>query len=147
MRSIAARLGISRNTVAKAVSADGPPSYVRAPQDSGIKAVEPAIRALLRENPRMPATVLAERVGWSGSPAWFRENVARIRPEFVNTQQIDPAVAGDGLGQDLLVGGFDEFVHEPGREGVFDPIALFRGSGAEPDEQVGFARSGVPDQA
>ncbi|MBT2568202.1 helix-turn-helix domain-containing protein, partial [Arthrobacter sp. ISL-85] len=72
MRSIAARLGISRNTVAKAVSADGPPTYVRAPRDSGIKAVEPAIRALLVENPRMPATVLAERVGWSGSPAWFR---------------------------------------------------------------------------
>lgn len=70
MRSIAARLGISRNTLAKAVSAEGPPTYVRAPLNSGIKAVEPAIRALLRENRRMPATVLAERVGWSGSPAW-----------------------------------------------------------------------------
>lgn len=63
MRSIAARLGISRNTVAKAVSSEGPPTYVRAAQDSGIKAVEPAIRALLLEKPRMPATVLAERVG------------------------------------------------------------------------------------
>lgn len=50
MRSIATRLGISRNTVAKAVSADGPPTCVRAPQDSGIKAVEPVIRALLRDN-------------------------------------------------------------------------------------------------
>ncbi|WP_307484247.1 IS21 family transposase [Pseudarthrobacter sulfonivorans] len=89
MRSIAARLGISRNTVAKAVSADGPPTYVRAPQDSGIKAVEPAVRALLRENPRMPATVLAERVGWSGSPAWFRENVARIRPEYAPADPAD----------------------------------------------------------
>nr|WP_148258079.1 IS21 family transposase [Pseudarthrobacter phenanthrenivorans] len=89
MRSIAARLGISRNTVAKAVSADGPPTYVRAPQDSGIKTVEPAIRALLRENPRIPATVLAERVGWSGSPAWFRENVARIRPEFAPADPAD----------------------------------------------------------
>lgn len=27
----------------------------------------------------MPATVLAERVGWSGFPAWFRENVTKIR--------------------------------------------------------------------
>jgi transposase len=89
MRSIAARLGISRNTVAKAVSADGPPTYVRAPQDSGIKAVEPAIRALLRENPRIPATVVAERVGWSGSPAWFRENVARIRPEYAPADPAD----------------------------------------------------------
>jgi hypothetical protein len=66
MRSIAARLGSSRNTVAKAISSEGPPTYVRAPQDSGIKAVEPAIRALLLENPRMPATVLAERVAGRG---------------------------------------------------------------------------------
>ncbi len=58
MRSIAARLGISRNTVAKAVSSDGPPAYVRAPQDSGIKAVEPAIRALLpdRSSPKHPTS-------------------------------------------------------------------------------------------
>jgi transposase len=89
MRSIAARLGISRNTVAKAASYEGPPTYVRAPQDSGIKAVEPAIRALLLENPRIPATVLAERVGWSGSPAWFRENVARIRPEYAPADPAD----------------------------------------------------------
>ena len=94
MRSIAARLGISRDTVAKAVSAEGPPTYVRSPQESGIKAVEPAIRALLLENPRMPATVLAERVGWSGSPAWFRENVARIRPEYA------PADPADGISCD-----------------------------------------------
>lgn len=29
----------------------------------------------------MPATVLAERVGWTGSIRWFRENVKRLRPE------------------------------------------------------------------
>jgi transposase len=89
MRSIASRLGISRNTVAKAVSAEGPPAYVCGPQDSGIKAVEPAIRALLKENPRMPATVLAERVGWAGSPAWFRESVAKIRPEYAPADPAD----------------------------------------------------------
>jgi hypothetical protein len=94
MRSIAVRLGISRNTIAKAVSADGPPTYVRASQDSGIKAVEPAIRALLKENPRMPATVLAERAASSGSPVWFRENVARIRPGYAPA---DPAVRIEGV--------------------------------------------------
>jgi transposase len=51
--------------------------------------VEPAIRALLQENPWMPATVLAERVGWLGSPAWFRENVARIRPEYAPADPAD----------------------------------------------------------
>jgi hypothetical protein len=29
----------------------------------------------LAAEPEMPATVLAERVGWSGSITWFRENV------------------------------------------------------------------------
>lgn len=89
MRSIASRLGISRNTVAKAVQAADPPKYERTPQESAIKAVEPKIRALLKDNPRLPATVLAERVGWSGSPAWFRENVARIRPEYAPADPAD----------------------------------------------------------
>lgn len=51
--------------------------------------MEPAIRALLKDKSRMLAKVLAERVGWSGSPAWFRENVARIRPEYVPADPAD----------------------------------------------------------
>ncbi|MDB5770676.1 MAG: transposase, partial [Burkholderia sp.] len=51
----------------------------------------------------MPATVLAERVGWEGSIRWFRENVKRLRPE---QQRIDPAdrlewSAGDAAQCDL----------------------------------------------
>jgi len=33
---------------------------------------------LLSDYPRMPATVLAERVGWTGSISWFRERVRRF---------------------------------------------------------------------
>jgi hypothetical protein len=36
----------------------------------------------------MLATVLAERVGWTGSIRWFRDNVNRLRPEH---RPIDPA--------------------------------------------------------
>jgi len=36
----------------------------------------------------MPATVLAERVGWDGSISWVRENVARLRPQY---RHPDPA--------------------------------------------------------
>ena len=36
----------------------------------------------------MPATVLAERVGWEGSIRWFSDNVKRLRPEH---RPIDPA--------------------------------------------------------
>ena len=46
------------------------------------------MRALLAETPDMPATVLAERVGWTGSIRWFRDNVKRLRPEH---RPIDPA--------------------------------------------------------
>lgn len=32
---------------------------------------------MLLEFPEMPATVLAERVGWEGSITWFQQNVAK----------------------------------------------------------------------
>ncbi len=46
------------------------------------------VRALLEDDPDLPATVIAERVGWTGSITWFRENVKRLRPEH---RKIDPA--------------------------------------------------------
>ncbi|TQN35839.1 helix-turn-helix domain-containing protein [Kocuria rosea] len=59
---IASRLGISRNTVAKAVAASRPPRYERSAGPNAFTDVEPVVRALLAEHPSMPATVLAERV-------------------------------------------------------------------------------------
>lgn len=85
---IARRLGISRTTVIKAVKSDGPPKYERTPAVTSFAAVEARVRGLLSDTPDMPATVLAERVGWTGSSSWFRDNVARIRPEY---QPQDPA--------------------------------------------------------
>ena len=86
---IAERLGISRNTVARAVASAEPPKYERAPVEAtSFTPFEERVRALLVEFPEMPATVLAERVGWTGSPSWFRENVARLRPE---QRRPDPA--------------------------------------------------------
>jgi len=86
---IAERLGISRNTVTAAVNSTEPPKYERAPVEAtSFTPFEERVRGLLDEFPEMPATVLAERVGWSGSPSWFRENVARLRPE---QRRPDPA--------------------------------------------------------
>ena len=62
---IAERLGISRTTVIKAVNSDSPPRYVRSPGATSFTEYEPHVRALLAEVPDMPATVLAERVGWT----------------------------------------------------------------------------------
>ncbi|ALJ18419.1 IS21 family transposase [Microbacterium sp. No. 7] len=100
---IAARLGISRTTVIKAVNSDGPPKYERSPRPTSFTPFEVRVRALLAEHPRMPATVLAERVGWEGSIRWFRDNVVRLRPEH---HPVDPAdrlswAAGDAAQCDL----------------------------------------------
>ena len=100
---IAERLGISRTTVIKAVNSDAPPRYERSPRPTSFMAFEPRVRALLEEVPEMPATVLAERVGWTGSIRWFSENVKLLRLEH---RAIDPAdriiwQAGDAAQCDL----------------------------------------------
>jgi hypothetical protein len=85
---IAQRLGISRNTVIKAVNSDAPPVYERKPGPRSFTVFEPRVRALLEQTPDLPATVLAERVGWTGSIRWFSENVKLLRPEH---RPVDPA--------------------------------------------------------
>ena len=102
-KRIAERLGISRTTVVKAVASSAPPRYERTPAATSFSPFEARVRALLAEHPEMPATVLAERVGWSGSITWFRDNVRRLRPEH---RRCDPAdrlswAAGDAAQCDL----------------------------------------------
>ncbi|MDP7707047.1 IS21 family transposase [Mycobacterium sp. TY815] len=88
--AIARRLSLSRNTVAKAINAESPPRYERAPSATSAWAqIEVAVRALLGQYPTMPATVLAQRVGWTGGRSWFAENVARIRPEYAPADPCD----------------------------------------------------------
>ena len=64
IKAIARTLGVSRNTVRAALASDGPPKYERKPAGSIVDAVEPRIRELLQAYPTMPATVIAERIGW-----------------------------------------------------------------------------------
>lgn len=63
------RMGISKNTVKQALAADEPPKYWQGGRVRGatVDVVEPRIRELLRELPNVPATALAERVGWERS--------------------------------------------------------------------------------
>lgn len=83
IKAIARRLGVSRNAVRRALARDAPPKYVRAPKGSIVDAVEPAIRELLREHPRMPATVIAERVGWERSLTVLKDRVRELRPYYL----------------------------------------------------------------
>lgn len=67
IKAIARRLGLGRNTVRRALAAAGPPRYERPARASIVDAVEPQIRTLLAQWPSMPATVIAERIGWTRS--------------------------------------------------------------------------------
>lgn len=81
--AIARHLGISRNTVARALACAGPPKYQRPAKGSAVDAFEPAIRSLLAQFPRMPSTVIAERVGWTRSMTVLKERVRELRPLFL----------------------------------------------------------------
>src|SRR5262252_6861305 len=83
IRAIARRLGVGRNTVRRALAVDGPPKYRRAAKGSAVDAVEPQIRLLLKEFPRMPATVIAERIGWTRGMTVLKERVRELRPVFI----------------------------------------------------------------
>jgi transposase len=88
IRAIARRLGVSKNTVKKALASHEPPKYERAVKGSIVDAVEPQIRALLAEFPQMPSTVIMERVRWEHGKTVFFERVAALRPVFAPA---DPA--------------------------------------------------------
>ena len=80
IKAIARRLGLARNTVRSALAADEPPRYARPSGGSKVDVFVPAIRELLTEFPDMPASVIAERVGWEFSASVLRAKVAELRP-------------------------------------------------------------------
>ncbi len=83
IKAIARRLGVSRNTVRSAIGSDGPPRYERRPAGSAVDVFEPRIRELLAQVPTMPATVIAERVGWTRGITVLKERVAELRPAYL----------------------------------------------------------------
>jgi len=83
IKAIVRKLGVSRNAVRRALAADAPPKYVRPAKGSAVDAVEPQIRALLADWPTMPATVIAERIGWQRSLTVLKDRVRQLRPEYV----------------------------------------------------------------
>jgi transposase len=103
IKAIVRVLGVSRNTVRSALASDAPPKYERVPRGSIVDDVEPRIRELLRVYPRMPATVIAERIGWTRSIRVLSGRVALLRPVYLPP---DPAsrtsyVAGEVAQCDL----------------------------------------------
>lgn len=102
IKEIARRLGLARNTVRSALASAEPPRYRRAKTGSVVDAYESEIRKLLRDYPKMPATVIAERIGFTHSLTVLKDRLRVIRPEYVG---VDPA---------------DRLVHEPGQVAQMD---------------------------
>jgi transposase len=97
IKLIARTLRISRNTVRAAIASDAPPKYERKPAGSAVDEFEAAIREQLSAVPTMPATVIAERIGWTRGMTVLKERVRELRPAYL---PIDPTsrtsyVAGD----------------------------------------------------
>jgi transposase len=82
IKTIARRLGVARNTVRSTVRSTDPPHYERQRRPSRVDAFEPAICALLKDCPTMPATVIAERIEWPHGITILRDRVAELRPLF-----------------------------------------------------------------
>jgi hypothetical protein len=83
IKAITRRPGVGRNTVRRASASAGAPRYQQPPGLSIVDAVEPQIRLLLAEWPAMPATVIAERIGWTRSMTVLKERVRLLPPLFV----------------------------------------------------------------
>ena len=90
-REIAARLGINRRTVARLAAADEPPRYCRAAQGSQLDPLEPVLRRLLAEWPRIKAPRLTEVLradyGYTGSLRLVQTHLQRLRPRAVRPAQ------------------------------------------------------------
>ena len=83
IKTISRVMKVSRNTVRVALRSDGPPKYERPQAVSIVDEVEPRVRELLQAWPTMPATVIAERIGWDRSIRVLSERVAELRPVFL----------------------------------------------------------------
>ncbi len=83
IKEIARQVGVARNTVRMALRSDEPPAYRREKTGSIIDPVEPDIRRLLMQTPRMPATVIAERIGWTRSLTVLKDRVRELRPLYL----------------------------------------------------------------
>jgi transposase len=89
IKEIARQLGVARNTVRAALRAEEAPRRQRGPRSTLADEVEPQIRMLLMDWPMMPATVIAERIGWRYSMTTLKDRLRRIRPEYLGVDPVD----------------------------------------------------------
>ena len=79
--AIAEKLSMSRNTVARLVALTEPPKYERPSAGSQVDRFADQIAAMLAEDPKVPATVITERLrrcGFAGSVTIVKAMLGRL---------------------------------------------------------------------
>ena len=87
IKEIARRTGRDRNTVRRALRAEGPPGYRRAPAPSKLEPFREEIHRLLREDPKLPGVrvrELIEPLGYAGSKTILDDYLREVRPLFAS---------------------------------------------------------------
>ncbi len=86
IREIGRRTGLHRKTVRRALRAETPPRYVRAPAGSKVDPFKEWVCDQLRGDPRIPSQRLREmavELGYEGGKTVFDEYVRDVRPRFL----------------------------------------------------------------
>jgi len=89
-RQIAERLGMNRRTVARLARSVEPPRYRREPAGSALDPLEPVMRQVLADWPRIHAPRMTEILrahGYRGSERVVRRRLAELRPPAVRPAQ------------------------------------------------------------
>ncbi len=84
-REVAVRMGLARDTVAKAVRSETPPKYSRVPAGSKLDLFKDWVCEQLRADPSIPSQRLREmagELGYAGGKTIFDDYVREVRPRF-----------------------------------------------------------------
>jgi transposase len=85
IRAISQRTGLHRKTIRRALAAEAPPRYVRAPAGSKLDPFKDWIGERLREDPTIQAQRLRElaaELGYEGGKTIFDDYVREVRPRY-----------------------------------------------------------------
>ena len=85
-REVALRMGVARDTVARAVRSETPPRYSRVPAGSKLDPFKDWICEQLREDPTIQSQRLREmasELGYAGGKTIFDDFVREVRPRFL----------------------------------------------------------------
>ncbi|MGW5518871.1 ATP-binding protein [Nocardia africana] len=93
IKGIALRLGMSRNTVRRALSLDSPPDDHRPRSGSATNEVEAQLREIIIRNPEVSVAELAREVHWPRSRTILVRRVKEIREELATARRSSDRVA------------------------------------------------------